>query len=164
MGSDLDVRFLGEPRGGRGRTSVGPCAIKRPTKLSLWPPFSPDLLRNSACFMYLLTPVPCEAGEGRVRLCNNAGVSMFVSPGGDAGTDTFAFQQVRAWDSMRGSSHCMHTSARASALLLRQHTQGGYTRLTDFLTKSFGYTIGETGASDSTLLGTLLTRLRRESP
>jgi hypothetical protein len=123
MGSDLDVRFLGS-RASR----AGPCAMRRPTKLSLWPPFSPDLLRNTACFMYLLQPVPCDsgsgsdserrpghsgAGGGRVRWCNNAGVSMFVNPGGDAGTDTFAFQQ------------------------------GGYTRLTGFLAAQFGYTLGK---------------------
>lgn len=107
MGSDLDVRFLGS------RVARGPCSIKRPAKMSLWPPFSPDLLRNSACFMYLLQPVPCETGGGRLRLCNNAGVSMFVNPGGDAGTDTFAFQQ------------------------------GGYVKLTDFLSSTFGYTLGK---------------------
>lgn len=108
MGSDLDVRVMGSPR------FRAPCSMRRPTKLSLWPPFSPDLLRNSACFMYLLQPVPCEhGGHPRLRLCNNAGVSMFVNPGGEAGTDTFAFQQ------------------------------GGYTQLTDFLTRQFGYQLGK---------------------
>lgn len=116
MGSDLDVRVMGSPR------SKSPCAMRRPTKLSLWPPFSPDLLRNSACFMYLLQPVPCDSSSSsshgggvhpRLRLCNNAGVSMFVNPGGEAGTDTFAFQQ------------------------------GGYTQLTDFLSSHFGYETGK---------------------
>jgi hypothetical protein len=114
MGSDLDVRLMTNTR------SKAPCSIRRPSKLSLWPPFSPDLLRNSACFMYLLQPVPCDSSSGssrgghhRPRLCNNAGVSMFVNPGGEAGTDTFAFKQ------------------------------GGYTQLTRFLRSQFGYELGK---------------------
>lgn len=90
LGSDLDVRFMGSAH------HSAPCSMRRPTKLTLWPPFSPDLLRNSACFMYLLQPVPCDTSHHRLRLCNNAGVSMFVNPGGEAGTETFAFQQVYA--------------------------------------------------------------------
>lgn len=111
MGSDLDVRIMGSPH------LRAPCSMRKPTKLSLWPPFSPDLIRNSACFMYLLQPVPCDSNSkslhNRLRLCNNAGVSMFVNPGGEAGTDAFSFHQ------------------------------GGYTQLTDFLTQQFGYELGK---------------------
>ncbi|WIA09654.1 hypothetical protein OEZ85_009041 [Tetradesmus obliquus] len=103
MGSDLDVRLLGARN--------GPCSI-RMSHFSLWPPFNPEIVTNPACFKYLLQPVPCTQ-SGRPALCSNPGVTMWVSPGGDDGTQAFAFKQ------------------------------GGYNRLAEFLVREYGYSLGK---------------------
>lgn len=103
MGSDLDVRLLGARN--------APCSMGS-SHFSLWPPFNPDLLTNPSCFKYLLQPVPCNK-DGRVALCSNTGVTLWVNSGGDDGTQAFAFKQ------------------------------GGYNRLADFLVRNYRYELGQ---------------------
>jgi Lecithin:cholesterol acyltransferase len=120
LGSDLDVRL---------RSPLGPCASGS-SAFTLWPPLNTDLIKNVACFRYLLQPVPCQvsgiSGTGgnagatgastgattaSLPLCSNPGVSTWVDPGGDDGSRTITFKK-------------------------------GYSRLVDFLVKTLGYKLG----------------------